>query len=167
MSFALKHIPVLFLFSGLHPDYHRPTDDADKVNYDGIAEVVAFTKHVTDDLAKAPRMEYVSTADRNSPRIGSTDSGGRRVTLGVVPDYTSMDSADGVRINGTTPGSPAEAAGLQEGDVITRFGDKAIDDLMDLTNALRESKPGDKIKLKVKRDGGDVEIDATLAERKD
>jgi hypothetical protein len=167
MSFALKHIPVLFLFSGLHPDYHRPTDDADKVNYDGIAEVVAFTKHVTDDLAKAPRMEYVSTADRNSPRIGSTDSGGRRVTLGVVPDYTSMDSADGVRINGTTPGSPAEAAGLQEGDVITRFGDKAIDDLMDLTNALRESKPGDRIKLKVKRDGGDVELDATLAERKD
>jgi hypothetical protein len=167
MSFALKHIPVLFLFSGLHPDYHRPTDDADKVNYDGIAEVVAFTKQVTDDLAQSPRMEYVSTADRNSPRIGSTDSGGRRVTLGVVPDYTSMDSTDGVHINGTTPGSPAEAAGLKEGDVITRFGDKTIDDLMDLTNALRESKPGDRIKLKVKRDGGDLELDATLAERKD
>jgi Zn-dependent M28 family amino/carboxypeptidase len=167
MSFALKHIPVLFLFSGLHPDYHRPTDDADKVNYDGIAEVVAFTKQVTDALAKSPRMEYVSTADKTSPRIGSTDAGGRRVTLGVVPDYTAMDSTDGVHINGTTPGSPAEAAGLKEGDVVTRFGDKKIDDLMDLTNALRESKPGDKVKLKIKRDGGDVEVDATLAERKD
>jgi len=167
MSFALKHIPVLFLFSGLHPDYHRPTDDADKVNYDGIADVVTFTKQIVDDLAKSPRMEYVSTADKSSPRIGSTDSGGRRVTLGVVPDYTSMDSTDGVHINGTTPGSPAEAAGLKEGDVLTAFGDKKIDDLMDLTNALRESKPGDKVKLKVKRDGGNIEINATLAERKD
>ena len=112
-------------------------------------------------------MEYVSTADKTSPRIGSTDAGGRRVTLGVVPDYTAMDSTDGVHINGTTPGSPADAAGLKEGDVLTAFGDRKIDELMDLTNALRESKPGDKVKLKVKRDGRNIEIDATLAERKD
>src|SRR5204862_542536 len=70
MSFALKKIPVLFLFSGMHPDYHRPTDDADKVNYTGIGEVVDLTKRITDQLATSPRMQYVSASDKTSPRIG-------------------------------------------------------------------------------------------------
>jgi S1-C subfamily serine protease len=113
-------------------------------------------------------MQYVSAADKTSPRIGSPGSGGHRVTLGVVPDYTSMGGGSaGVRISGTSPGSPAEAAGLRDGDVITRFGDKPIDDLMDLSTALGSAKPGDRVKLKLKRDGKDLEVDATLAERKE
>jgi Zn-dependent M28 family amino/carboxypeptidase len=168
MSFALKKIPVLFLFSGMHGDYHKPSDDADKVNYDALGEVERLAQDVINQLATAPRMEYVATADKTSPRIGSTGNGGeRRTALGVIPDMTAMDSTDGAKIQGTTPGTPAEAAGLKEGDVITRFGDKRINDLMDLSAALSEAKPGDKVKLKVKRDGGEIELDATLAERKD
>jgi hypothetical protein len=169
MSFAMKKIPVLFFFSGLHGDYHRPSDDADKINYVGIDAVIGMVKHVVDELAAGPRMDYIAVAERGHAGIPGTagDGGGRRVTLGVVPDFTAMESTDGVRINGTTPGSPAEAVGLKEGDVITRFGEKPIEDLMDLTNALRDAKPGDKVKLKVKRDGEEIDLDATLAERKE
>lgn len=171
VSFLLKKIPVLFFFSGLHADYHKPSDDADKINYDAIGQVVTLGREIVDELIRGPRVEYIAVAQGNSPHDGmgpATGGGpaGSGVTLGVVPDYTSMESTDGVRITGTTPGSPAEAAGLQDGDVITRFGDKPIIDLHDLTAALREASAGDKIKLKVVRDGKHIELDATLADRK-
>ncbi len=167
MSFALKKIPVLFFFSGLHPDYHRPSDDADKINYAAMEQVVAFGRDVLDKLATGPRQPYIAVAD-NRQHVGMTGAvGGNRVALGVVPDYSAMESTGGVRITGTSPGSPAAAAGLQEGDVITRFGDKTIDDLMDLSNALANAKAGDKVKLNVRRDGKNIAVDTTLAERKE
>jgi len=172
MSFALKKIPVLFFFTGIHPDYHKPSDDAPKVNYSALAEIVSFARDVLDDLVTGPRQQYVVAGGDDSPHSaaamsGGGGGGGNRVTLGVVPDYTSAESSDGVRINGTTPGSPAEAAGLKDGDVIKRFGDKAIDDLMDLSTALGDAQAGERVKLKVTRDGKDIELEATLAERKD
>ncbi len=166
-SFVMKKIPALFFFSGTHPDYHRPSDDADKINYDAIGHVVSLGRDIVDDLATAPRMTYLATTRGADPHGMATGGGpaGAGVTLGVVPDYTSMESTTGVRITGTSPGSPAEAAGLQDGDVLTRFGDKKIDDLHDLTAALRAAKAGETVKLKVKRDGKDMDVDATLAQR--
>jgi hypothetical protein len=171
MSFALKHIPVLFLFSGLHADYHRPTDTSDKINYAGIDEVADFTARVINGLTQMPRDPYVVEADKDSMHLfGMPMMGGgpaRRVILGVIPDYSSADSRVGVLISGTTPGTPAEAAGLQEGDLLVQFNQEQLQNLMDLTQDLARSKPGDKIVLKLIRGTKTLSFNITLAERKD
>jgi putative serine protease PepD len=119
-----------------------------------------------------PRQEYVSAADAKSfmggnPHGGPTTgraSGGTRVTLGVVPDYSS-DEIGGLRISGVVGGSPAEAAGLREGDVITRVGEKTIANIYDLTDVLANGKAGERVKIVVKRAGTETELQATLAEK--
>jgi S1-C subfamily serine protease len=92
--------------------------------------------------------------------------GGSRVTFGVVPDYTSAETSRGVRISGTSPGTPASKAGLKEGDVIVEFAGKSIDNLYDLSNVLAKHKAGDVVKVKFIRDKQPIEVEATLAERK-
>jgi S1-C subfamily serine protease len=170
MSFALKKIPVLFLFSGLHADYHRPSDDADKINYQGIADVVDFAADVVRQIDASPRQAYVDAADSASMHMGmpgSPGSGrGPRVSLGVVPDYTAVDEGGGVRIGGTTPGSPAAGAGLKNGDVLVKFDGRKLDTLYDLTDALARSKPGQRVKIELLRDGQAIDVEVTLAERK-
>jgi membrane-associated protease RseP (regulator of RpoE activity) len=171
MSFAQKHIPVLFLFSGIHSDYHRPTDTSDKINYVGIDQVVAFAANIVDGLTRMPQEPYLVAADRDSFNLfgvaGTFGGPPRRVRLGVIPDYGSVDSRKGALISGTSPGTPAEAAGLRGGDTIVQFGNQPILNLMDLTQALDEAHPGDKVMLKIVRDGQTLSIDVTLAERKD
>jgi hypothetical protein len=163
MSFAMKKIPVLFFWSGTHPDYHKPSDDADKVNYEGIGQVVQLGATIVDALRTQPREQYVAASDHSGMSPGGR--GGSRVSLGVVPDY-GTDEIKGVKISGTVPDSPAEKAGLKDGDVLIQFGSTKIDSLYGLTDALRAAKPGDKVKLTVLRDGKEVETEATLAERK-
>jgi hypothetical protein len=183
MSFAMKRIPVLFFYTGNHRDYHTPTDDAEKVNYKGIEQVVAFATDVIDTLLAAPREQYVEAADANSmfngpgasdPAASSphgagtprSASGGIRVTLGVVPDYAPEEDVKGLRISGTTPGSPAANAGLKEGDVLVQINDDKVGSIYDLTDILARGKPGQKVKIAVIRDGKRVETQTTLAERK-
>jgi C-terminal processing protease CtpA/Prc len=165
-SFARKKIPVLFFFSGLHADYHRPTDDADKVNYKGMDEVVAAAQEVVEALATMPRQQYVGTFDTTRSPMMGVGSRGSRVTLGVMPDYGSDESTNGLRITGTTPGSPAQAAGLLDGDVIVQMNDLKIKDIYDLMNFLSQGKPNQQVKIIVNRKGQQVELNATLAERK-
>lgn len=168
-SFATKRVPVLFFFSGLHADYHRPTDTADKINYDGMEQVATLGRRVLLGLSAMPREAYVSTFDSQGMMgMGSgsgSASGGTRVSLGIVPDY-SDDQLKGVRLTGTSPGSAAERAGLKGGDVIVGWGDKQMDNLTDMMGFLIKGKPGDKVKLKVVRDGKPIELEATLTERK-
>ena len=177
MSFAMKKVPVLFFHSGQHRDYHSPTDDADKVNYKGIEQAVAFAADVIGDLAAAPRAQYVDAADAhsmfNGPGSGDREggparsaSGGIRVSLGVVPDYAPDDEIKGMRISGTSPGSPAAAAGLKEGDVLVQINDDKITSVYDLTDVLQRGKPGQKVKIAFMRDGKRVETETTLVERK-
>jgi hypothetical protein len=170
MAFAQKKVPVLFLFSGLHIDYHRPTDTADKINFAGIEKVTEFCARIVSSLTRMPHGPYVTEADKDSMHLfGSPDFGGgpvRRVILGVVPDYGSADSRVGVLIAGTTPGTPAEAAGLQNGDLLVQFNEQKLENLMDLTVALGKAKPGDKVKLRVLRGTQTLQLDITLAERK-
>jgi len=170
LSFALKKVPVLFLFTGLHSDYHRPTDTADKVNYDGLAEVVRFAVQLVDQLCAMPKSNYVESADSWSvrqhfgPATGrSPDSG---ASLGVVPDYSTDQPAGGVKLSGTVPGSPAAAAGLQGGDVIIALGSHRIDNLYDLTDALAESKPGDRVMVKYRRDQQEHSAQVVLGQRR-
>ena len=168
MSFALQKIPVLFLFTGLHADYHRPTDTADKINYTGIDEVVTVSQRIITALASMPRQTYDGSSDSKATMALITGHGsGRRAALGIVPDFNSVDSRVGVAISGVSQGSPAEAAGLQGSDVITRFNDKPMNNLQDLSDALSEANPGDTITLNIQRQGKPLQLHATLGERKD
>jgi S1-C subfamily serine protease len=160
----VKKVPVMFFFSGLHADYHRPTDDAEKINYQGLAEVVDFVADVIEQVAAEPKQAYVDAADASSPHIGSPSSG-MSATLGVVPDYSTFEQGGGVRISGTSPGSPAAVAGLRDGDTIIKWNERKIDNLYDLTDALAKGKPGDKVHLQVIRDSKPMDVDATLAKR--
>jgi hypothetical protein len=166
MSFALKHVPVLFLFTGLHADYHRPTDTADKINYDGIDQVVEFADRLAEAMTTMPRQEYVLAADRFSMTIGTGSSGGegaeRKAYLGVIPDFDSSDSTVGVIIQGTMPDSPAAAAGLQGGDLLVQFNQIKLTNLMDLNQALVTARPGDAVTLKVLRGKESLELHTTL-----
>ena len=172
MSFALKKIPVLFLFSGLHADYHRPSDDADKINYEGINRVVDFAADLIEQIDATPRQAYVDAADASSMHMGMPGmqregrGGGPRVSLGVVPDYSAVDEGGGVRIGGTSPSSPAAGAGMKGGDVLVKFDGRQLDTLYDLTDALARSKPGQKVKIQVLRGKETIDFEVTLVERK-
>ena len=160
MSFALHKVPVLFLFSGLHADYHRPSDKASKINFDGMDEVVKLGEKLVVELTEMPQQDYVEVVDSGNA-MNHMSGGGTRVTLGVVPDYsegTEQSSVKGVRITGTVPGSPAAAAGLKAGDIITQFGSDKVDSLYDLSDLLAKGKAGDKVQLGVMRDGKKIEL---------
>jgi Zn-dependent M28 family amino/carboxypeptidase len=165
-SFSTHKIPVLFFFSGMHADYHRPTDDADKVNYQGIAEVTDLSFDVVKALSAMPRQQYAATFDSQPLVLGGTGSRGSRVTLGVVPDYGSDESTKGVKISGTSPKSPAEQAGLKEGDVIVQMNEKKIDNLVDLTEFLNGAAVGDRVTVGVERGGEHLQLETKLAERR-
>jgi C-terminal processing protease CtpA/Prc len=171
MSFALKKIPVLFLFTGLHKDYHRPTDTADKINYAGIDRAVDLSQRLVTAMAGMPRQQYDASSDSKATMAFATGHGkggvgGMRAALGVVPDYSSMDAKDGVHITGVGGGSPAEAAGLQPGDVLTQWNDRALNNLQDLSDDLAQANPGDRVEITVLRDGKPVKVQARLGTRK-
>jgi hypothetical protein len=172
MSFALKKVPVIFLFSGNHEDYHRPTDTADKINFDGMVDVVKMSTELIEGLEQMPQSKYVDAADKGSmlnPMTAGTggDTGGvRRASLGVVPVYDgSEEDGKGVKIGGTSAGTPAEKAGLKGGDVVLKLGDKPTGTLMELSAVLASHKPGDKVKLVYRRGEKVMTADVTLAGR--
>ncbi|MBV8781419.1 MAG: M20/M25/M40 family metallo-hydrolase [Phycisphaerae bacterium] len=165
MSFAQKSIPVLFFFSGIHADYHRPTDTAEKLNYDGMEAVVTLAHRLVDELADAPREPYDAEFDSQGA-MTSLLGGGRRASLGVVPDYGSTDPSAGVRITGTIPGSPAEKAGLRDGDVLIRIGATRLDTLYDLEQFLSDAHPGEAAELHYRRGREDFKSQVTLGERR-
>jgi hypothetical protein len=167
MSFALKKIPVVFFFSGLHLDYHRPTDVAEKVNFQGIDEVVNLGTRVVGGMARMPHEKYVGSFDFGGMAHAGLSGQSSGATLGVVPDYTEGDtSIKGVKITGTVPGSPADTAGLRENDIVVQLGDSRIDTLVDLSNALAKNKPGDKVRLVILRGQQKIESDVVLGQRK-
>jgi hypothetical protein len=172
MSFARKKIPVLFFFSGLHMDYHRPTDTADKINYKGMDEVVELGTKLVEELTTMPRQQYDGKYDASSmlqmAGIGSSGSThGGSASFGTIPDYSQPDdSKDGMRVGGVVPGSPADKLGLHEGDMMTEFNGSPIGNKMDYTMALGKAKPGQSVKIKLIRSGKAMEVEATLAARK-
>ena len=168
MSFAMKKIPVLFFFTGLHADYHRPTDRIEKINFNGMAQIVDLSRRVIDGMTAMPKEEYVTAADAHSMStgMGSATGGERKASLGVVPSYGDDSDVKGVRITGTSPGSPAEIAGMKEGDVIVGFNEKSVDNLMDLSNDLASAKPGDAVKVRIVRDKNEMTLPVKLVERK-
>jgi hypothetical protein len=159
-SFALKKVPVVFFYSGMHVDYHRPTDDVEKINYLGLAEVVDMVSDVVLQLDRMPPAQYVDKFDRAFMASGS-GGGGSNVRLGIMPDY-SEGTDSGVLVSGTMPDSPALRAGIKEGDVIIGIDDSKIGSLGDYMSAMGKHKPGETIRVKVLRGTEELILDATL-----
>lgn len=162
-SFVNRQIPVLFFFSGLHADYHKPSDTWDKVNAGAAAQMLEVVARVAERLAGAEaRPQYVKVQMPQPPAVaGSAGSG---AWFGSVPDMG--ESKDGFRLSDVMKGSPAEEAGLQGGDVIVEFDGKPITNLYDFTYALRTKKPGDTVEVKYRRGGEVRETRATLRSRR-
>ncbi len=142
-SFYLQDVPVLHFFTGQHPDYHKPSDDADKINYMGMVKVIRYIERLTDALDEREKLAFTKTQDDsgNSPRF--------TVSLGVVPDY--LFDGQGMRIDGVTDGKPAAAAGLEKGDVVVKMGDSTIVDMMGYMRALSGFEVGDEANVEYKR----------------
>jgi len=161
-SFYLKDIPVLFFFTGQHEDYHKPSDDADKINAEGESQVVRFVSDIVLRLANRPqRMKFTKVKE---PEGRQTARRGFRVYVGTIPDYAA-EGVRGMPISGVTAGSPAEAAGLQAGDVIVRFGKTDVRNIYDYMYALGDYKAGDKVAVTVLRNGKRVVLWVTLKKR--
>ncbi len=163
-SFYAAGIPVLHLFTDLHADYHRSTDDWDKVNAHGLARVSEFAVGLVTALGNRPGGLTFVDVPPPSPKGGVAATPGYGAYLGTIPDMASGETA-GVRINGVSKGSPAELAGMQGGDVITRIGDYDVISLEAMTGALRSYKPGDKVVVVVLRDGAEKQLGVTLGRR--
>ena len=167
-SFVVKQIPVLFFFSGLHSDYHKPSDTWEKINPEAAARLLNVVATATVELASAPQKPVFTIVMENNPHAGvvtgTGGSGGYGPYFGSIPDFGQ--SENGVRFSDVKPGSPAAKAGLKAGDVLTQFGDKPIKNLYDFTDALRRSKVGDVVPVTVLRDGKELKVDVTLEQRK-
>ncbi|MGZ3707918.1 MAG: M28 family peptidase, partial [Bdellovibrionota bacterium] len=177
MAFYLKKIPVLHFFTGPHLDYHRTTDTFEKINSTGIIQ----TANVVEELAKRVsnphvRLHYVKASA--APSMGKLSLHGKKSSgayLGTIPDYSSMTSphgpsgagepGGGVKLAGTRPGSPADKAGIQAGDVLLSIAGRKIATLQQFMEALMALKPGDKVDLLVRRGERELSLPATIGKR--
>ena len=158
-------VPAVQFFSGPHLDYHRASDDPEKLDYGGMVKAAAFIKEFVEYLAARETPMTSPLEDRPGPdRLARpAPPSGRRVSLGTVPDFTW--EGDGLRVSGTVPDSPAAAAGLQEGDILVELAGKPVDDLQALSGILKTHKPGDKVALAWLRDGNRHEAEVELKAR--
>jgi hypothetical protein len=143
-SFYLQDLPVLHFFTGQHADYHKPSDDADKINYEGLVQVVRYISRLIAGLDAEPKLAFTKTKD-------SSDSPRFTVSMGVVPDY--LFDGKGMRVDGVSEGKPAQAAGLMKGDIVIQLGDSTINDMMGYMRALSVFKKGDSTQVVVERAG--------------
>ena len=170
-SFYGEGIPVLHFFSNTHEDYHRPSDDWEKIDGDGLRQIVDLVTEVTLDVAgeagTAQRVAVTPIRASEVPAHGQTSSntsGGYGPYLGTIPDMIPMDF--GLRLSGVREGSPADIAGLMRGDIVIAFGGKEIGDIYAYTYALQEHEAGDEVEIVVMRDGERVSVTAVLGDRR-
>ena len=152
-SFYRKDIPVLFYFTGLHTDYHKPSDDADKINYMGEQTIIQHIYQLIESLNDKGKLAFLKTRETQS----STNTR-FSVSMGIMPDYTF--SGTGVKADGVTDGKPAQKAGIKAGDIIIGLGDNNIVSLENYMQALGKFKKGEKAKVKFKR--GNEILEATV-----
>lgn len=154
-SFYLEGVPCLHFFTGQHSDYHKPTDDIELVNMEGIKQVSDFIFSIIVYSNEAGKLDYQKTkSDKSSkaPRF--------KVTLGVMPDY--MFTGKGMRIDGIIPDRPAEKAGIKKGDVVTKMGKVEITDMQSYMKGLAQYKAGDKSVVFILRQGKEMQVEVTF-----
>lgn len=167
MSFNIKQVPVLFFFSGLHGDYHKPSDTWEKITQNETATLLTLVADVATRLigtGERPQYVRLGTASAHGMASASVSGSGYGPYFGSVPDMS--ESPGGAKISDVRDGSPAQKAGLRGGDVIVEFGGKPVGNLVDFTVALRAFKPGDEITVKWRRGNEVMEGKTVLATRK-
>jgi len=142
-SFYLQDIPVLHFFTGQHSNYHKPSDDSDLINYEGLDLISNYIFSIISDLDDNGKLQFRKTKNESqeTPRF--------KVSLGVIPDY--LYDGKGMRIDGVSQGRPAEKAGFKKGDIVTKLGNSEIEDMMSYMTALSNLKKGDVVKVEFKR----------------
>jgi hypothetical protein len=161
-SFYAKNLPVLHFFTNVHDDYHKASDDAEKINAVGMARVVALAERVTREIANRPQpLTFVRTAAA-APTTSTREN--TSAYLGSIPDMGATE-VTGVRLTGVRADSPADKAGIKAGDIIVEFAGKPVKDLYAYTDALYAQKPGDTIDIVVLRGGQRVTVKVTLGKR--
>ena len=168
MSFYTKNVPVLFFFTGIHNDYHRPTDDYYKINFEGLKKVTDFVKDITLEIDnKSEKPNFVKIMPKANLSSDSDSNSGSTAYVGAIPDYTAMseNGTGGVKISAVKQGTPAEKANIKDGDIIVKFDDIVINNIYDYTFAIKSKKPNDKVKLVVKRNDKEVFLDLVLGKK--
>ncbi len=150
-SFYLQNIPVLHFFTGAHDDYHKPQDDADKINYKGIEKTIYYINKIVSDVDKSTALKFSKTNDENSKSVPKFS-----VTLGVVPDYLYEDR--GLRIDGVSPNRPADKAGIKKGDIIVNLGIHEIEDIYSYMRALSDFNKKDSTNAIILRENQELSI---------
>jgi len=162
VSFLNAGIPAIHLFSGMHLDFHQPSDTLDKLDLVGMSNVALWVEEASAYLGDRTDPLRVNLENARQVEV-QTQTSERSASLGTVPDFAY--SGEGVRISGVTPGGAAEEAGLQALDVLLNYDGETIEDMQSYSNLLRESEPGDTIAIDVLRDGQTISIEATLKAR--
>lgn len=158
-SFYGAKIPVLFFFTGTHEDYHKPSDDTEKINFAAQENILNYVYNIVTDINQNPeRPDYLLVEKKQTGQMFA-----RKVYVGTVPDFAS--NVDGYKISGVSEGSPAQLAGLQGGDVIISFGGKKISNIYDFTYALGDFVPGDEVDVIVKRGEEEITFKIKLASK--
>lgn len=147
-SFYNMGVPVLHFFTGQHSDYHKPSDDFDKINYEGLNDVVNYMYAMCIELNRNSKLEFTKTVD---PKPMNSSF---KVTLGVMPDY--MFSGEGMRIDGVKENRPAALAGLKQGDIVVRLGENKIADMSSYMEALGKFNEGDSTEVEFIREGKSI-----------
>jgi hypothetical protein len=154
-SFYLKDLPVLHFFTGSHSDYHKPSDDWEKINAEGEAEVLKLIVKIIEGLDTQPKLTFLKTKTKMT--AGRTSF---KVTLGIMPSYAGGE--DGLKVDGVTEGRPGHKAGIQTGDVIIQMGDHTIGDIQNYMDALGKFEKGQTIPVKLKRGQETVTVSVTF-----
>jgi hypothetical protein len=163
-QFYGKDIPVLFFFTGIHNDYHKPSDDWQLLNTSGEKEILELVYDVTMELNRMPNRPEFARAQSASPDQGASERREFAVTLGVIPDYGS--SAEGMKIGGLRPGGPAELAGMKSGDIIVQLHGKKIMNIYDYMDVLGTLSPDKETDAQVQRDGSLLNLVVKPGKRK-
>lgn len=154
-SFYLKNIPVLHFFTGSHSDYHKPSDDWQKINYSGEKQVLELIIQLIEKLDNTPKLAFLATKNKSMSSARSF-----KVTMGVMPSYTS--SEQGLKVDGVTDGKPAQKAGILTGDLIIQIGELQIKDIQAYMDALGKFQKGETVPVKVKRNNEVVTMNVTF-----
>jgi aminopeptidase YwaD len=163
-SFYGKNMPVLFFFTGTHSDYHKPSDEWTRINYDGEQKVVRYVYNIAREIDGMPQRPAYARVESSVSRTGPGDSRSYSVTLGIVPDFGQ--STEGMKVSAVQPNRPGEKAGLKAGDIITKMAGKKVLNIYDYMGILGELKAGDTVDVEVLRDGTALTLKATMEKRK-
>jgi hypothetical protein len=164
MPFFAAGVPVLHFFTGAQPQYHKPADDAGLINGAGLAQIAGLVADTALTVAARPQKLTLKAAPAQTPQ-GDVRSFG--ASLGTVPDYAGPPAGKtGVLLAGVRPGSPAEKAGMQRGDLLVQIGKHEIRTIEDFMFVLRKSRPGEKTTVVVEREGKRVTLEVTFGESK-